>query len=461
MSTLTPKTNPNASLTVNPPRPLRLLMSWMMNRMIDPDRREKNRHDTERKRQAAREPHRVHYFHQLDDPYSLLSAGKLAALSDAYDIEIVPHLIRATGGKNQPYPEELAAYARRDAEAIAPHYGLRFPGNAGTTPSDEDTLTGARILAGLTHDTFLTHADEVSEAVWSGDSERLDEMARTLGAVSARQARKQLEEGSKLLEKMGHYSGATFFYGGEWYWGVDRLYHLEQRLEELGARKEGSAAPVAPRPAIETGPAKDTGRLTLEIFPSLRSPYTAVIFDTACEMADTAGINLVLRPVLPMVMRGVPATRTKGVYIFSDAKREADALGVPFAKIYDPIGDPVRRAYSLYPWAASQGKGRALLSSFLKAAFVDGIRTDTDRGLRKVVEEAGLEWADAENHLGSDIWETEIAENQRVMTEELGLWGVPSFRLRGPEGEPDFSAWGQDRLWLVAAEIKRRLAPSG
>ena len=21
-----------------------------------------------------------------------------------------------------------------------------------------------------------------------------------------------------------------FHYGGEWYWGVDRLYHLEQRL---------------------------------------------------------------------------------------------------------------------------------------------------------------------------------------------------------------------------------------
>jgi 2-hydroxychromene-2-carboxylate isomerase len=42
------------------------------------------------------------------------------------------------------------------------------------------------------------------------------------------------------------------------------------------------------------------------------------------------------------------------------------------------------------------------------------------------------------------------------MTEELGLWGVPSFRLRGAGGEPDLCVWGQDRLWLIAAEIRRR-----
>ena len=42
------------------------------------------------------------------------------------------------------------------------------------------------------------------------------------------------------------------------------------------------------------------------------------------------------------------------------------------------------------------------------------------------------------------------------MTEELGLWGVPSYRLRGGAGEADLCVWGQDRLWLIAAEIRRR-----
>ena len=43
------------------------------------------------------------------------------------------------------------------------------------------------------------------------------------------------------------------------------------------------------------------------------------------------------------------------------------------------------------------------------------------------------------------------------MVEGMGLWGVPSYRLSGPEGEPDLEVWGQDRLWLVAAEIRRRV----
>ena len=40
---------------------------------------------------------------------------------------------------------------------------------------------------------------------------------------------------------------------------------------------------------------------------------------------------------------------------------------------------------------------------------------------------------------------------------EEGLWGVPSFRLLGEGSEPHFSTWGQDRIWRVELEIRRRL----
>ena len=51
-----------------------------------------------------------------------------------------------------------------------------------------------------------------------------------------------------------------------------------------------------------------------------------------------------MRPVLPMVMRGLPVTRKKGSYIFKDVAREARANGVSFGNFYDPIGKPVRTA---------------------------------------------------------------------------------------------------------------------
>ena len=39
----------------------------------------------------------------------------------------------------------------------------------------------------------------------------------------------------------------------------------------------------------------------------------------------------------------------------------------------------------------------------------------------------------------------------------FGSWGVPSYRLYNARGEDELAVWGQDRLWLVAATIKRLL----
>jgi 2-hydroxychromene-2-carboxylate isomerase len=197
--------------------------------------------------------------------------------------------------------------------------------------------------------------------------------------------------------------------------------------------------------------------LELEIFVSLRSPYTAMIFERSLELAAQIGVPVTLRPVMPMVMRGVPVPAAKGLYIMLDALREAEAIGQPFGNMLDPIGRPVERGFSLWPFARKEGRGAAFLAEFLRAAFVMGESTGSDEGLRRIVERAGLSFEDALVHLDEDEWRTELETNRQLLYDELGLWGVPAYRLRGPQGEPDLCVWGQDRLWLVAAEIRRRL----
>ena len=198
-------------------------------------------------------------------------------------------------------------------------------------------------------------------------------------------------------------------------------------------------------------------RPCIEVFVSFRSPYSYLSSPQLIDLRDRYGVEVVVRPVLPMVMRGVPATRQKGVYIFTDAAREARAAGVPYGDFYDPIGDPARRAYSLYPWAAEQGKGGELISSFLSAAFARGINTNKDSGLKTVVEDAGLDWGQASSIVGQPGWEELLEDNRQAMY-GAGLWGVPSFRLLDANGEQLLALWGQDRLWLFAREIQRRLA---
>jgi len=446
--------NQGGAASSEPSRLYRGISSKVTKKMADPQRHVRKRARAEKIRIKNKLPHRVEYYHQVDDAYSHLTAQILQQLLDAYDIELVPMLAGPPTGNNAPELEMLLDYSLRDAVHVAPHYGLAFPADAKRPGSDMQILA-TRILAAVNTDEFPRAAVEVGEALWSGNEKGLASLESHYGSTD--QAAAAVEAGSERRDKLGHYSGAMFYYGGEWYWGVDRLYHLENRLIELGVRKPGKSVLIIPRPEIDCGEIRDDGNLTLEFYPSLRSPYTSIIFERTMELVEASGVRLVMRPVVPMVMRGVSLSRQKGVYIFTDTLRESKTLGLNWGNMYDPIGDPVRRAFSLYPWSREQGRDVVFLGAFLKAAFFDGVNTNTDAGLRRVVENAGLFWQAAQAVIDNKDWEDELEENRLAML-GFGCWGVPSYRLFDRNGEVVLATWGQDRLWLVAQEIKRLLA---
>jgi 2-hydroxychromene-2-carboxylate isomerase len=454
---LEPKRNPTPSFIVDPPGWLRMFIS---KRILGPEADasviQARRAHAEVKRVKRGEPHVVDYFHQLDDPYSLLASQVLQRFAERYDVELRIHLIRATGGKSQPEFEKLATWARRDAELIAPYLGLAFPADAPQVPDVLlKELAGRALVAGSGSASMSPElVAAVSHALWAGDEDAL--AATALGAASSADLDAALDKGSALLARRKHYSGATFYYGGEWYWGVDRLYHLEERLRNLGACKAPELSHIAPRPQINLE-GIDARNLVLDFYPSLNSPYTAIVYDETIALKEACSIGFNHKPVLPMVMRGVPAPMNKGRYIVFDAKREADSRGVPFGNLIMPIGAPTRRAYSLFPWAMELGKDEALMSSLLRHAFALGVGLHTEPGMRRAVEGAGLDWSEAQKVIDTEDWKPIIEAHQGEMVEGLGLWGVPSFRLSGLNGQGDLAVWGQDRLWLVAAEIKRHV----
>ena len=394
-----------------PPAIVRWLQSKIMTRLGSAESQQKLWQSREKKRQADGRHHEVLYFHQEGDGYSDLAAQTLDKLVARYDITLSVHLVTAETGANTPELELLKLMSHRDAALISPHYGLDQP----TVLSPEQAMA------------------------------LQDKMGGADGSLQERQT-----AGNTLRSKLGHYSGAMFYYEGEWYWGVDRLYHLEARLKSLGADKSPDRPPLYPRPSNAVS--GDASALTLEYYPSLRSPYTAVSWEPTMKLARESGINLEIKPVLPMVMRGVPATRQKGMYIFKDAAREARAQGVIYGKFYDPIGEPVLKGYALYAWAKTTGKGNDLLGGFLNAAFAEGINTNNPHGLRHIVEKAGLDWQEARNHLNDTEWHSELEQN-RLSMYGFGSWGVPSYHLLDANGDSVLAVWGQDRLWLVARTI--------
>lgn len=441
--------------TMDPSPVARWITSTLMTQLFSPGTVDRRRAKAEKRRIRRGAPHRVEYFHQVDDGYSHLMAQVLPRLVARYAIELHCHLVEGPQGRNVAEPELLLQLSRNDACHVAPEYGLAFPRHP-EAPASALVEQASSILAAQPSADFTTLAAAVGSALWARDAEALASLARHHGQAPVQQVRAALDAGNQRRAELKHYSGAMLYYGGEWYWGVDRLYHLEKRLAALGADRQPGEPMLVPRPEVDVGELRDSGTLTLEMYASLRSPYTAIVFDRAVQLARDTGVTLQVRPVLPMVMRGVPATREKGFYIFMDAAREARAAGVAYGNFYDPIGEPARRCYSLYPWAAEQGKGNALLSSFLRHAFALGTNTCHDRGLRKVVEGADLDWRAASAHLGQPGWEPLLEENRLAMY-AAGLWGVPSFRLLDAQGASLLALWGQDRLWLFAREIQRQL----
>lgn len=442
--------------TMDPSSFRRWLTSKFMTHKTSVRSTEKRRAKAERARKKSGAPHRIEYFHQVEDGYSHLAVQLLRPLLEHYDVELVCHLVTVENDANLPEPDLLLPLSRFDASCVAPHYGLAFPEGRGA-PDPALVARAEQILAGVSQADFPEAAVSVGEAVWADDAEGLDALADRHGEASRAEAEAQVAQGTARRAELKHYSAAMFHYGGEWYWGADRFYHLEDRLAGYGACRTPMETLLCPRPEVEYGPLRDDETLTLEIYPSLRSPYTSIVFDEALELAERTGVRCVVHPVLPMVMRGVSATMQKGGYIFSDTAREARARGLAFGPFYDPIGEPVRRAYSLYAWACEQGRGNALLSSFLQAAFFKGINTSADAGMRWVVEEAGLSWSEAKTRIGNSDWEENIEANRLAMY-EFGSWGVPSFRLLDAQGQEIVGLWGQDRLWYFSREIQRLLA---
>lgn len=70
-----------------------LLMPIVSSRLLSRDRLLKARVKAERLRHSQGEPHRLHYFHQVDDPYSAILASRLGALLKRYDIVLSAHVV--------------------------------------------------------------------------------------------------------------------------------------------------------------------------------------------------------------------------------------------------------------------------------------------------------------------------------------------------------------------------------
>ena len=427
------------------------LRSALLNVVFSQNVLRKKRRFAEWRRKLTGRPHVVSVFLELDDPYSYLLCHYLPEFAAHYDVELRLFLTEAVTGALRPAPDLYPEYAVNDCRRLAHELGIPFL-DRGMPPVEHRV---ALLDAIATAEGTAEFDDELMAGIaayWRGDSEAV--ARRTGGAESTGRAAALLERNQQLLQRLGHYNTAMLHYGSEWYWGVDRLHYLTERLDALGVNRDSNALPriasihQVMRLSLPVKPPAAASSLPpLEFFHSFRSPYSYLALRRFMEIADAFGVEFRIRPVLPMVMRGMQVPKAKLFYIMADASREARRLGVPFGNVADPVGPGVERCLAVLRYAVGEHRERDFLLHAGAAIWSEAVDVSTDKGLRKVTAKTGLFWPDVKAALGDDAWR-QLADDNRQSMMESGSWGVPTVRMG------DFVTWGQDRDWLLVRHIE-------
>jgi len=209
--------------------------------------------------------------------------------------------------------------------------------------------------------------------------------------------------------------------------------------------------------------------LKADLFFSFRSPYSYLAIGRYRAMSEEYDLEITLRTVLPIAIRdpGILFTGNPNVgrYIFIDAARSAQMLGIPYRW---PRPDPVMQNLATREIATEQphihrlcrmgqaatrrGKGLAFACEASKVIW-SGTVDDWHEGdhLAGAAARAGLDLAELETEAvhEAQALDAEIAANQDAL-EAAGHWGVPTLVL---DGEPFF---GQDRIEMAKWRMEQK-----
>lgn len=393
-----------------------------------------------------RKPPTLELYFEVSDPHSHLALQALGKFADRLHCPVEVVLVPAPEAATYPEEQQQRDFALIDAKRIAPAWGLSFPANA-TQPSAERISRANQALVAQSNNLYslLKLSAQLREylfcnAAWPEDIVELEKKSRTVAT---------LDQNADRRKKMGHYLPGMWQFDGEWFWALDRFDFLIPKLLRWGALE-------AEEPLLEFDASKAIlpalqGE-TLEFYFSFRSPYSYIAAEYVLKQHQNWALPVTVKPVLPMVMRGLPVPRTKRLYIVRDVKRCADQDGYSFGKISDPVGLGTERAITVFSLCQDTKQQLQFLAAAGRAAFAENIDLATDNGLLHATRIAGLDDTAvlAKLKQGHDL---RLAESNRQDLMNTGLWGVPSWKIG------DFATWGYDRKWMHEELFRRAQTP--
>lgn len=215
--------------------------------------------------------------------------------------------------------------------------------------------------------------------------------------------------------------------------------------------------------------------LHVDLYWSFRSPYSYLVTRRMRELAETRGVEVDVRIVLPLAIRDrsffARVNPLWPPYLMRDIKRVAEFHGLPIAW---PRPDPVvqvprdgrlvtadeqpyiHRLSRLGVAAAERGRGLAFIDEVSRTIWSGEVQGwhEGDH-LARAAARAGLDLPELDARIAADPerFDARIEQSQKDHL-AAGHWGVPTMVF---QGEPFF---GQDRFDLLLWRLEQHgLAP--
>ena len=155
-------------------------------------------------------------------------------------------------------------------------------------------------------------------------------------------------------------------YGGEWYWGIDRLPYLEAALATRLRQAGRARRHAAPRDRSRSALALSEKPLTCEMWFSFRSPYSYIALEQIERCSRRTTCRSCCGPCCRWSRAACRCRTIKRMYIVRDAKREADRLGHPVRR---DVRSARRRRRQLHRARALGRRNAARCCAFAKSAM--------------------------------------------------------------------------------------------
>jgi len=375
----------------------------------------------------------------LNDPYSFMLIQVLPEIEQRFNIKFKLFLVYESVPGVTIDPKLMRAWAIRDANFIADQYQLK---RIDQQPSQESLFTGQQMWQ--LRPKTLANAWQLFQQTWFDE---FDDYYHASTPVINYQIKNLMR-----LVKRGHYLPASIFMAGQWFVGIDRLEHLEKRLTDFGLAKDDSSpfyqknSLIFAERTTKTLTVDNNESNIIEAFISLRSPYSYIGLLQAEKLSLHYHKPLKIKPLLPMVMRGLTITENKQRYVVFDASREANKLKIPFTGITDPLEQGIINAFQVFSFAEKENKGLAFIKSAFKAIYVDGLNLSQNTVIESLCQQHELNYDEALEYNNEHDWQQWSDSNQSSL-DSMGLWGAPCFRFQ------DTICWGQDRLAQIEQAI--------